>query len=897
MDRFSRLETLFHAAAALGPQEREAFLRSQEKDDPALLEEVRRLLRAEAGAEPRMAAMSGSLALPAGLAQFGAYRVVRLLGRGGMGAVYLAERADGEYAQLVALKVLSPHMAGEAFVARFRTERQLLAQMNHPNIVRLLDGGVSATGEPYLVTEYIDGEPLDAYADRMRLRVEPRVRLLVEVCEAVSYAHRNLVIHRDLKPGNVLVNGSGEVKLLDFGTAKLLPAEGRVAETTLPLLTPRYASPEQLRGAGLTTATDVYSLGLMLYELLAGHRAFELPNDIARELARATDDLPVVALGARATEEGAAARGVSLGRLQEELKGDLSYIAAKAVAYSLGERYQSVAELRDDLRAYLEFRPVKARPVTAIYRARKFIHRHRYMAAAGVAFVVVGAAGVVATVGARNLAEARFAEVRSLARYQVFDLYDQAELIPGTLRMRAQMAERSLAYLDGLARQKNLDVELAVEVARGYRRLGDARGNFAKATLGNPEVAIRIYRKGLELVTPFSLKDDAAKRARRELEVSAAIAGVVSNLGGEMAPQLMRLTAEMEAAVEAAPGDAETRLLLGRACTTLLSTGEGRGLAKQLVEEYGRKARKLLEEGVSRGGPLEAEMKMALVELYRVRSAAVVDVRPAEARALVAKGLEVLGRMPGEWQPGSMTRKARASFLMVEAAAMRAEGNTAGALGAIEAPLAIIRELAREPEDLQAAANLALLLENRSLMRWDAGDYQGYVADLSEAAPLGERLATAVGGRRFRLMYLSLLRGLAYGHDKLGTAGKLEAARRAYVELKKAAGDESLGYKPKADLADLLLNVGLDGKARPEEALEYAEASVKQDPGAMNAWESLAEANRQLGHYQEALQAIDRAMATIGTPKEGEAPTRFYLDLKRKQRQILQEAAARKPGP
>jgi len=232
----------------------------------------------------------------------------------------------------VALKVLSPHLAGEAFASRFRTERQLLAQMNHPNIVRLLDGGVSATGEPYLVTEYIDGEPMDSSCDSLRLGIRQRLSLFLEVCGAVIHAHRNLVIHRDLKPGNVLVDKAGDVKLLDFGTAKLLGSREDSAATTLPLLTPRYASPEQLRNDRLNIATDVYSLGLMLYELLAGHRAFDLPNDIVRELSRATEDVPLLALGSAATPESAAARSTSLGALKAALVGDLAAIAAKAVA-------------------------------------------------------------------------------------------------------------------------------------------------------------------------------------------------------------------------------------------------------------------------------------------------------------------------------------------------------------------------------------------------------------------------------------------------------------------------------------------------------------------------------------------------------------------------------------
>ncbi len=881
MDRFTRLETLFHAASALPHSQREAFLRKHASSDPSLVEDVIRLLSAAPAAESRIESWAGGFAIPAGVTQFGPYRVIRLLGRGGMGAVYLAERADGEYTQQVALKVLSPHLAGEAFAARFRTERQLLAQMNHPNIVRLLDGGVAATGEPFLVTEYVDGEPLDAYCDRLQLPVRSRVRLLVDVCSAVIHAHRNLVIHRDLKPGNVLVDKSGAVKLLDFGTAKLLDATERTDVTTLPLLTPRYASPEQLRNAPLTIASDVYSLGLASYEILAGHRAFEIPNDIARELARATEDLPVLLLGSRSTPEAAAARGASPATLKKQLSGDLSAIAFRAVAYSPAQRYQTVEEFRDDLLAYLELRPVHARPITFTYRARKFVLRRRYLISAALALLVVAASGFIATVRQRSIAEERFNEVRRLAKYQLFDLYDQAELIPGTLRLRSSMAAGSLSYLDKLASQRNLDPELAIEIAQGYRKLGDVQGNFAKATLGNPAEAIRVYQKGLALLAPFHSLE-SARQARLELEASSAIAAVTSGQGGKAFPELLEVISRLESVHLAHPSDDAVALLLARALTAAFAGGPAQGAPKAETEIRGRKALEILKSRSS-----SPQFRLALAEFYRFSAVAMVDLKPSEARVAVENGLKTLDLLPAGIRAGAFARKARAAFLMTLAAASRAEGESRRALNEMEKPLSIVRDLAADPDDLQACANLALMLENRSLMRWDAEDYQGYVDDLSEALPLTERLMHARSGARFRMLNLSVLRGLAFGHDKLNSPQRDKAVRRAYEELKRAAQDDSLGYKPKVDLADLLLNVPIDGALRPEEALTYAEAGARQQPDALNPWESVAEANRQLRRYPEALAAIDRALATIDPPKPGEPPAHFHLSLQRKQRQIM----------
>lgn len=896
MDRFARLETIFHKARALPVPEQEPFLAQAAADDPTLQDEIRQLLRADNATHGRMTPQSGAavqaMAEMTGLTQFGAYRVLRLLGRGGMGAVYLAERADGEYTQNVALKVLAPHLADDAFTTRFRNERQLLAQMNHPNIVRLLDGGVSANGEPYLVTEYIDGEPLDSYCDRLRLNVRERLRLLLEVCDAVAHAHRNLVIHRDLKPANILVDKTGAVKLLDFGTATLIGSRESTAVTTLPLLTPRYASPEQLRNDPLNIATDVYSLGLILHELLGGHRAFTLTNDLVQEFGRATQDLPVVALGSAATAEAAAARGVSLGELRSSLGGDLAAIASKAVAYHLRDRYQSVEELRDDLTAFLESRPVHARPLTITYRARKFLYRRRYMVAAVTAVLMASAVGFVTTVQQRRLAEQRFEEVRRLARYQLFELYDRAELIPGTLRMRAGMVQQSLDYLDRLSAQSDLDEGLAVEIAQGYRRLGDTQGNFAKATLGNPALAARMYEKGQAVLKPFAGRSEAARRAQRELEASAAIATLATNPAAGTLPKFELTIQQLERQVEANPTDDESRLLLGRALIAVFSSPEARDSTRDATAEIARRGEAVLLEGVDRQGSRKTSFQLALLDLYRLRAITLADKAPKEARAWVERGFRLLRSLPPEVQISSIARKARASYLMTLSAAANAEGDAKQALAMMEEPLAIGRELARDPDDLQACANLAVLLENRALMRWNAEDYAGYLADYSESTPLNERLVRSSAGARFRLYYLSSLRNLAYAHDKLKTPQTAPAVRKAYDELKKAAGDDSLGFRPKADLADLLLNLGVDGVQRPEEALPYAEAAAKLEPEAMNSWESLAEANRQLGRYDAALAAIDRAIALLDAPKEGEAPTVTYKQTLAKRQQILAQQAS-----
>jgi serine/threonine-protein kinase len=437
-EEWQKVEEILNTALELEPAARRQFLAGVA--DPLLRREVESLLACEEKTDGFLAAPA--LAFSAdffddgdgpeerGGQTVGRYRIIREIGRGGMGAVFLAERSDGEFQQRLALKIVRRGFADSDLARRFRQERQILASLNHPNIARLLDGGVSNDGEPFLAMEYVEGLRVDEYCDAHSLSTDERLSLFLAVCQGVSYAHQNLVVHRDIKPSNILVTGEGVPKLLDFGIAKLInpEAEGGAAETVTGLraMTPDYASPEQVRGLSVTTATDVYSLGVLLYELLTGHRPHRLKNrrtdEIARVICENEPERPSTAVSR--VEEVTGADGVTLTpetiserrrrtpeQLRRTLRGDLDNIVLMAIRKEPQRRYASVAQFAEDVSRYLEGRPVLAHKDTFSYRAAKFVRRHKAGAAAVVLVVSALVGGIVATAwqAKRATAQARIA--------------------------------------------------------------------------------------------------------------------------------------------------------------------------------------------------------------------------------------------------------------------------------------------------------------------------------------------------------------------------------------------------------------------------------------------------------------------------------------------------------
>ncbi|MGV3520307.1 serine/threonine-protein kinase, partial [Luteitalea sp.] len=398
--RWRRIEAIFHQATTepRGPA-RDALVRTLCSGDDelaagvlALLDEDDRLTADTEPDDPRL-----------GL-RLGAYEIDSCIARGGMATVYRAYRADHQFTQQVAIKVMDVRLSDPALVALFRTERQILALLEHPALTRLLDGGVTAAGEPYLVMEYVEGQPINQYCDSHGLDVSARLQLFSQLCDGVSFAHRNLVLHRDLKPSNVLVTTDGRVKVVDFGTAKLLEPGLHATMSGAPL-TPAFASPEQLTGRPVGTASDQYSLGLVLFELLSGTAPFGERQSLVSAVERAVSGLQPVPLATDVTEDAAAARSTTTAALTRVLSGDLATIVGKALEHEPDRRYASVQHMADDLQRWTAGEPVLARPSSVAYRLRKLVARHRLEVAAVVVAIVALLGGLLTAVVQARRAE------------------------------------------------------------------------------------------------------------------------------------------------------------------------------------------------------------------------------------------------------------------------------------------------------------------------------------------------------------------------------------------------------------------------------------------------------------------------------------------------------------
>jgi len=482
----SAVRLLFHEVADLTRSEREKLF-AERQIAPDLRAEIESLLSFDSTNNHRLTESVANATEEllnsdnVGMLHWGPYRRVRVLGTGGMGTVYLAERTDGEIQQQVAVKVLRADVDRPAWRDRFLKERQLLAYLNHPSIARLIDAGHTSDDRPYLVMEYVDGIAIDVYADKIGLR--DQLALFLLVCDAVSHAHSRLIIHRDLKPSNILVESSGQPKLLDFGIAKLLDKSQDPTQTADRLMTPNYASPEQLRGETETTGSDIYSLGAVLYKILTGRS----PNQSESANVPAID---VIAGTRKITPPS---------RLKPGLASDIDYILLKALRGEPNERYSSVEAFANDIRAFLERRPVAARSGDGWYKVRRFLRR-RWIPVTAAAVTIVGLGlGLYVANRERAIAQRRFLEVRQIAN-KLFDIDAQASQLPGSTKTRQLIVDTSLDYLRRLSTDVHRDPGLALELSQAYLQVARVQGVSSERNLGQMDQADQNLRNADQLV-------------------------------------------------------------------------------------------------------------------------------------------------------------------------------------------------------------------------------------------------------------------------------------------------------------------------------------------------------------------------------------------------------------
>jgi non-specific serine/threonine protein kinase/serine/threonine-protein kinase len=530
-ERWQHVKQVLAAALELSPAERIAYLDRSYATDPSLRDDLEPLLDSQQRLKDQFLDQANLATAAATLVspdenfwvgrRVGPYQVVEQIGVGGMGEVYRAFRADDQYKKVVALKFVRAGQYSSEVFSRFKNERQILAGLDHSNLAKLLDGGTSDEGMPYFVMELIEGRPITEYCDERGLSTRERLSLFLQVCAGVHYAHQRLIIHRDIKPGNILVTSDGIPKLLDFGIAKIVEsgqdADMRVTMTGFRVLTPRYASPEQIQGEAMTIATDVYSLGVVLYELLTGRSPYGLVNgstqEFAREVCQKEPQKPSSAIlrsqgvgeGNAENRPGARAK-VSSEKLRKRLRGDIDNIVLMALRKEPSRRYASANDLGEDIRRHLESVPVHARNDSAWYRTTKFVARHKAAVAASVLMVIALMTGLVVTLHEarvarveRARAERRFNDVRKLANSLMFEVHDSIRDLPGTLPARKLLVNRALEYLDSLSQEASGDTDLQRELAAAYDRVGDLLGYSGAANLGDYAGALKSYEKALAI--------------------------------------------------------------------------------------------------------------------------------------------------------------------------------------------------------------------------------------------------------------------------------------------------------------------------------------------------------------------------------------------------------------
>ncbi|HEU4594019.1 MAG TPA: protein kinase [Pyrinomonadaceae bacterium] len=715
------------SALELGQSERRRLLEEVGAGSPELRREVESLLDCEGQADgflaaPALAFSADFFAEGEGADEragqsIGHYRVIREIGRGGMGAVYLGERADGEFQQQVALKVVRRSFADSELARRFRRERQILASLNHPNIARLLDGGMSAGGEPYIVMEYVEGARLDDYCNAKNLSTAGRLRLFLGVCRGVSYAHQHLVVHRDIKPSNILVTADGTPKLLDFGIAKLLgPTQGgdEHTRTEMRAFTPDYASPEQVSGGQITTASDVYSLGVLLRDLLAGSR---LSADARKAPGRWRSETPgpkIITTNVPTEPEGD--DGKAQAAVRKFAGAELENIIAMARREDPARRYSSAAQLAEDVQRYLDGLPVRAQKDSFAYRARKFVRRNKVAVGAALLVALSLVAGLAAALwqagvarSERDRAERRFADVRRLSNAFLFEIAPKIERLEGSTEAREALVTSALQYLDSLARESGDDPQLQSELAAAYEKVGDLQGAPRRANLGDFSGAIASYEKARDVRRRLLEKSPGDFEQRRRLAAVLAALGYVrwwtSDVSGSLADSARALEIYERLDAER-PGSSELRVAASEALLDLATT---HFFNEQLAEAHPLVLKALASlEALARDEPANVEAERLLSRGYTLQGSILFwNTKEKEADAEMTKAIALSESLAaGHPHDGVLKQSLLANYL--QASQIYQKGDPARSVAILTKALRVAEEsVAADAANTQARQNLA----------------------------------------------------------------------------------------------------------------------------------------------------------------------------------------------
>ncbi len=782
--RWQRVKLLLADALELPASQRQAFIDREAADEPELKAELAALLEAAQHSRSVLDDMPAELALDALHARVGrswvgrrvgVYRLVELIARGGMGQVYRAERADGQFEQQVAVKLMREGLIDDATVARFRAERQILATLDHPNLAKVIDGGLSDDGVPYYVMELVSGEPIDAYCRRHALSVEDKVRLFRTVCAVVHYAHQKGVVHRDLKPANILVMPAGVVKLVDFGIAKRLaaaqPGTVTVTATAQRVMTLAYASPEQVRGEEITPASDIFSLGVVLYRLLTDASPYPASaTDSDFELGKAICD----------TEPPPPSQGVER-VLRRRLSGDLDAVVLMALRKEPKRRYASAEQLSDDLFRHLEGLPVQARRGAWSYRAGRFVLRHRAVVGAALvanlALVVgLGLAAYEAVIAHRETerAERHFASVRKLANVFIVDVHDAIERLPGSTPARKLIVQNALTYLEQLSTEAQNDADLQVELATGYRHIGDIQGGPLASNLGDVDGAGKSYDRALALCERVLLSKASEKSlsaARREFAIVSRAKASLLTMQGRFDDALAASRKGIAAASEMAKEDPAYRANRRMLATLQMTLAQALALAGRSDEFLGaiKTAAQTLET-LHKEEPDEIAIGLNLASAYGTRADHLMNqVGTKESVAQAVTDLkQAAAVMEPLLQKNPNNAMLAANLAVVYSHAGTAEQNLdsfpAAVINHRKAVALLAPLLQKDPDDAMIRVDYATFNGNLSEALLLAGDAKASVSAAKEAIDNFERAPEDARGA----MMAMFDRGLTY--YRLGSA-------------------------------------------------------------------------------------------------------------------------------